>query len=191
MPYISPDSPLSLLHNIKKGNGECAGIAQSYVPGLIPRPDGSGPHASDWIRGAKVRGRSIQAGTVIAIFDSNGVYVGQKHHAHKSGIAHVALYVQQSAEGIEVVHQHAKTDRIKGTLIRFGGGWLGDVCTNERADGYHKSGVSGKNISRQGITLEDDADNYYVVELRPAAASKKPKPEDFAVHVSGTTALNR
>jgi len=191
--FQHPKNPLSLIHYDALGNGECAGIAQADpggVPGLIPRlipgsnPQRYYPRVSDWIRGAPVKGRPVPPGTVIAIFDSNGVYVGQDHHKFKKlGIAHTALYVRQSQEGIEVVHQFGgKHTKINGTLIRFGGGWLGQACSPERADGYHHSAVSGVNTDRKGIQPEDDADNYYVVELRP----------DHQLRYSGTVGtLNR
>ena len=95
----------------------------------------------------------------------------------KGGIAHTALYVRRRSEGIEVVHQHSGPKPIRGTLIRFGGRWLGDECSPQRADGYHKSDVSSKNTGREGITPEDDADNYYVVELRPRA--KPPNKSEY------------
>jgi hypothetical protein len=98
-----------------------------------------------------VKGRHLVTGTVIAIFNSNGDYQGSKFAQNVHGKAHTALYFRQSAEGIEVVHQYAGCGLIKGALIRFGGG---------RQVG-HRSGVSAS-----GGTLEDDANNYYVVEAK-------------------------
>ncbi len=59
-------------------------------------------------------------------------------------MAHTALYVGQSPVGIDIVHQSKSAANIKRTQVRFKG----------------KSGVS-----REGGTPEDDAENYYVVEL--------------------------
>ena len=42
--------------------------------------------------GAIGKGSPVLPGTVIAIFDSNGVNVGTKKHSHKGGIAHTALW---------------------------------------------------------------------------------------------------
>lgn len=148
MPFKYPGNPLSLIGQPVAGEGaykgECAAIAQFLVPGLGNR------HVSSWKRGAAVRGNlSLAPGTVIAIFDSNGRYIGTKIHAHQPGLAHTALYVRQSDMGIEVVHQFKSPacPCIRGTLIRFDG---------RRIEGY-RSGV-------QKGTPEDDGDNYFVVE---------------------------
>lgn len=116
---------------------------------------------------AHVKGNPLPPGTVIAIFDRNGVYVGQEHHSHAGGIAHTALYVRQSIEGIEVIHQFKRGGQpqpIQRTFIRFGGGKAIRACSPGWADQGidDKSGVSGTSTQP-----EDDADNYYVVELRP------------------------
>jgi hypothetical protein len=105
-----------------------------------------------WRLGAQVKGNlALAPGTVIAIFDSNGRYIGTSRHSHSHGVAHTALYVRQSAIGIEVVHQFksASCPNIKGALVRFGG---------QRTAGY-RSGVSAS-----GDTPEDVGENYYVVE---------------------------
>jgi hypothetical protein len=183
--FAFPGNPLQLIGHPNVGNGECAAIAQVKVPGLIPGPGPKPyPRCADWVRGARVKDRpALPMGTVIAIFDTNSRYVGTGVHSHKGGIAHTALYVRQSSEGIEVVHQYRGSHTIKGSLIRFGGGWLGDACNEQRADGYHKSGVSGLNTARRGITPEDDADKYYVVELRSHV-----DPNQFEVIRSAPTA---
>lgn len=150
MHFVYPNNPLSLVGKPTVGEGiykgECAAIAQFLVPGL------GLAHVSQWKRGAHVKGQlSLRPGTVIAIFDSNGRYIGTNRHSHAYGTAHTALYVRQSAVGIEIVHQFKSCPNIKGTLVRFSG---------RKALG-HKSGVS-----RSGSgTPEDDAENYYVVEL--------------------------
>jgi hypothetical protein len=148
MPFVY-HKPLSLIGKPTVGDppnkGECAAIAQSLVPGL------GDFHVTHWRRGAKVEGNSrLMPGTVIAIFDSNGRYIGTKKHNHSGGRAHTALYVKQSTKGIEVVHQFTSSPNIKGALIPFHG-------TKEKG---HKSGVSAA-----GGTPEDAAENYYVVEL--------------------------
>ena len=150
MPFVYPKNPQHLVGTPTAGEGrykgECAAIAQFLVPGL------GNAHVSKWKRGAKVKGNvSLRPGTVIAIFDSNGCYVGTKKHAHSHGIAHTALYLRKSVVGIEIVHQFTSCPHIKGTLIRFDG---------KKVPGFH----SGVSTSGTG-TPEDDAENYYVVEL--------------------------
>ena len=150
MPFVYPNNPLHLVGKPTVGDGifkgECAAIAQFLIPGL------GNAHVSQWRRGAKVKGHlSLRQGTAIALFDSNGRYVGTTRHNHSYGIAHTALYVRQSAVGIEIVHQFKSCHHIKGALVRFGG----------KNKPGHTSGVS-----RTGYgTPEDDAENYYVVEL--------------------------
>jgi hypothetical protein len=89
--------------------------------------------------------------TLIAIFDSNGRYIGTSKHSHSHGVAHTALYVGQSAIGIEIVHQFksASCPNIKDTLVRF----------DESRIASYRSGVSPN-----GGTFEDVGENYYVVE---------------------------
>lgn len=197
-------APLSLIGTPWAGDGEyrgeCAAIAQTLVPTLKGHP------VSEWVPGAKVKGnRSLPVGTVIAIFDHHGVYLGQKGLNHKNGKAHTALYVRQSSEGIEVVHQHKGGPQIiGGTLIRFGGGKLrsGEFSTGDFkvqvSDSTvpsarfteqkiktleHRSGVSLSNEKGGAPTPEDDADNYYVVELK-----SHPVPAgDFEVQVGNST----
>ena len=147
----------SLINHAKVGSGiyagECAAIAQFTLPGnsspICPHP------TADWRRGEKVRSnRSLQRGTLIAIFHPN--QAGEWRYVNKKGgIAHTALYVGQSDEGIEVVHQWQGPHPIKGTLIRFGG---------NKVPG-HDSGVSRRNQLFNIVTPEDDADNYYTVTL--------------------------
>jgi hypothetical protein len=193
-------NPLRYLRQRPRGEGgnfeQCATLAQVLVTEQGQSPPM--PLTKHWIPGAKVKGRPQIPGTVIAIFE-HGVYSG------KSGKAHTALYVRQSDEGVEVVHQYQGCGAIKGALIRFGGSKLREFSTgdfivhasdstvpslafaNQTLPG-HKSGVS-----RMGGMPEDDADKYYVVERKPGVKPKpnvKQNPEDFAVHISGPTAPN-
>jgi hypothetical protein len=153
MAFVYPGNVQALIGTPTVGTGvykgECAAIAQFLVHGL------GNAHVSQWRRGAKVKGQlSLRPGTVIAIFDSNGRYIGTTKHVHSGGVAHTALYVRQTAAGIEVVHQFksGSCPNIKGALIRFGG----------KNVAGHRSGVSSPTGTG---TPEDDADNYYVVEL--------------------------
>ena len=142
--------------------------------GLGTLPGNSAPicpyHTSQWIPGEKVRGnRSLQRGTLIAIFHHRR-YVGKY-----GGVAHTALYVVQSDEGVEVIHQ-SKGRPITNALIR---------CDNLKSPS-HLSGVSRINRHFNVVTPEDEGDNYYTVTIAHGA----PSLEDFKVHVSGATAPN-
>ena len=104
VPFRYPGNPLQLIGQPVVGDGqykgECAAIAQFLVPGLGNR------HVFSWRRGAQVKGNlTLAPGTVIAIFDSNGRYIGTSKHSHSHGVAHTGLYVRQSAIGIEIIHQ--------------------------------------------------------------------------------------
>jgi len=135
----------------KLGSGECTALAQFTLPGnrgpICPYP------TADWRPGERVKGNlSLQTGTLIAIFHHN------RYTNKRGGIAHTALYIGQSNEGIEVVHQYVGHKPIHGALIRFGGGKLN----------AHMSGVSKRNQLYRIVTPEDDADNYYTVTLAPS-----------------------
>ena len=163
-------NPLRYVGQRPKGSGQCAALAQELGAHLVPPI----PLVAHWTRGARVRGSVLLPGTVIAIFNSNGDYQGSQFAHNLDGKAHTALYVRQSNEGIEVVHQYRGCGTIKGSLIRFGG---------QKLEG-HKSGVSSP-----GKKLEDDADNYYVVELKQNVAQKRNVgAEDFSVNISAPTA---
>jgi hypothetical protein len=157
-------NPLQYVGQQPKGSHHCAALAQELGTHLVPPI----PLVALWKPGVRVKGKNLPQGTVIAIFNSNGDYQGSRFAHNLNGTAHTALYVRQSSEGIEVVHQYKGCKTIKGSLIRFGGGRLAD----------HHSGVSAS-----GGKLEDDADQYYVVESK-----SKPNPEDFAIHIGAPTA---
>jgi hypothetical protein len=132
------------------GNQQCAGLVQ-YLNQHIPT-------VTHWKRGAQVSGNaSLPQGTVIAVFNANGDYVGQKRYPYGPGTAHTAIYVRQNSEGIYVVHQFThknkpELDLVQFKFIRFGG-------------------TSGGSL--YGGTLEDNADNYYVVELKQDKFAKR------------------
>lgn len=136
---------LSLLYHPGIGSGECTALAQFTLPGnagpICPYP------AAEWRPGEKVRGNlSLQRGTLIALFHHG-------HYANKyGGLAHTALYIGQSNEGIEVIHQSLGRP-ITGGLIRF------DYIKSPG----HLSGVSHRNRLFNVVTPEDDGNNYYTV----------------------------
>ena len=145
MPFVYRKNTLALIGTPRVGTGECAAIAQSLVAGL------GDIHACHWRRGAKVQGNmSLLPGTVIATFDSNGRYIGTAKHNHSGGVAHTALYLGQTAVGVEIVHQFNSHPNIQGALVRFDG---------KKTAGLHAG------VSASGGCPEDDARNYYAVEL--------------------------
>jgi hypothetical protein len=150
MPWVIPN-PTQYIGHPKMGEGkdagECAVLAQWLLPRFYPQilNDPEQFKTEHWRPGKAVAGHTdIQPGTVIATFKNN------RYTGLHDGTAHTALYVRQSSEGMEVVHQHRGIGRIQGALIRFRG---------PRPVG-HKSGVR-----RLGGTLEDDIGHYHVVEI--------------------------
>ena len=196
--------PVQYVGHAPKGSGQCAALPMVLNPS-IPK------HVAHWKRGARVRGNlTLPPGTVIALFNTNLDYPGSRFWrtddpvTHKPfGIAHTALYMGQTSDGIEVVHQNQTPNKITRSFIFFGGGG-----PRKQAD---KNGCYDVGVSKSGATLlwrekpndpryhwgvsktlhhaEDDGNNYYVVELKPMQVPK-PDPEGFSVHVSGAVAPN-
>jgi hypothetical protein len=196
--------PLHYVGHGAKGSGECAALPIA-LNSSIPK------HVAHWKRGALVKNNfGLTPGTVIAVFNSNSDYQGSQFAATKDpvtkqsfGVAHTALYVTQTSEGIEVVHQNQTPHLITRSFVFFGGGGPKKPANKQ---GYYDVGKSKSGTTLQwrektsdpkyhwGVSgtlhrLEDDANNYHVVELKPKH-SATPNPEDFAVHVSGPTAPN-
>ncbi|HEY2235557.1 MAG TPA: BPSL0067 family protein [Candidatus Angelobacter sp.] len=174
--------PLRYTRTLHKplGSGECAAL-----PIALNR---SIPHeVAHWQRGAQVVGNvALAPGTVIAIFNKNLDYQGSHFATVRSfGIAHVALYIAQTANGIEVVHQNQTKGQITRSFIFFGGGRPGDHQIKCDDHGYYSLGTTKSGtilrwrdmrpgdpsyhwgVSRSLRLMEDDANNYYVVELKP------------------------
>ena len=91
MPFVY-DNPLALVGKPVVGTGpfkgECAAIAQSLVRGLGDN------HVAQWRRGAKVKGQvGLRPGTVIAIFDTNGRYIGTTTHRQARGVSTAPMSV--------------------------------------------------------------------------------------------------
>jgi hypothetical protein len=104
------------------GNGHCVAYARQAA---------SMPHTGVWRKGDLVKGNSgIAIGSAIATFDQNNSY-GNK----VDGTSHVAIYLGQTAIGIQVMDQ-----------------WVGHPV-NERTI-YFRSAARAVN----------DGSNYYVVE---------------------------
>ena len=196
--------PLQYVAQHSKGSDECAALPMALNPSL-PK------HVAHWRRGAPGRGNcALAPGTVIAIFNTNLDYQGSLFARTKDpvtnqafGVAHTALYVAQTSEGIEVVQQNQAPHLITRSFIFFGGGGPRKPADSQ---GYYDVGrsLSGTTlqwrdgqgdplyhwgVSRTLHRREDDANNYYVVELKPNRSGVS-NPQDFAVHVSGPTAPN-
>ena len=74
------------------GNGHCMQLVQLVDPMI--------PHSSKLRQGIRVRGAALPAGCVIATFNGAGRYANAT-----DGSSHVALYIEQTADGIRVVDQ--------------------------------------------------------------------------------------
>ena len=198
--------PIKHVGHHPKGDGQCTALPMALNPS-VPKV------VAHWKQGAQVKGNvGLDPGTVIAIFNKNLDYQGSRYAATKDpvtkksyGVAHAALYVAQTSEGIEVVHQNQTPGQITRSFIFFGGGGpkgqadsqgYFDVGKSQsgatlrwrdgRGDPSYHWGVSGSN---KLDLKEDDADNYCIVELKPDRSGTS-NPEDFSVHVSGPTAPN-
>ena len=75
------------------GTGQCVALLQAADPGI-----GS---TSSWVQGSQVMGNTaLQPGTPIATFDGSGQYANAT-----DGSSHAAIYLGQSAQGIQVEDQ--------------------------------------------------------------------------------------
>ena len=75
------------------GSGQCVALVQSSDPGV--------GLTATWAQGAAVQGNtSLQPGTAIATFNSNGQYANAT-----DGSSHAAIYLGQNADGIQVEDQ--------------------------------------------------------------------------------------
>lgn len=95
------------------------------------RQAASMPHTAAWRKGDLVKGKSgIAIGTAIATFDNNDRYAN-----HVDGTSHVAIYLGQTAAGIQVMDQ-----------------WVGHPASERTI--YFRTAPREVN----------DGSNYYVVE---------------------------
>lgn len=120
MAYVALDP--KKLKGTSVGNGHCVAYARQAA---------SMPHTGVWRKGAFVKGTvGIAIGSAIATFDKNNSYANKV-----DGTSHVAIYLGQSAVGIQVVDQ-----------------WVGHP-------------VSERTIYfRDAPRAVNDGSNYYVVE---------------------------
>jgi hypothetical protein len=119
MPYIASD-PASYKDTVV-GSGQCVAFVQQTS---------GAPLTHLWSKGGLVKGCNLTAGTAIATFDADGAYGN-----HTDGTSHAAIYIGQSANGIDVWDQwlgqpvHTRT-------IHFGGAALGKKPVND-GDAYY------------------------------------------------------
>lgn len=73
-----------------KGNAECALLVQELT---------GAPITTAWKRGTLVKGGNVVTGTAIATFKTDGTYDG------KSGVCHAAIFIKETADGLEVWDQ--------------------------------------------------------------------------------------
>ncbi len=114
MPYVAskPDTYLGT----SVGSGQCVPLVEAAT---------GAPSDATWLKGEQVKAATdIAAGTAIATFDDNGRYGN-----HTNGSSHAAIYMGQTADGIEVIDQWSHTENGKKKvqmahrrLIRFKGG---------------------------------------------------------------------
>ena len=120
MAYIATD-PASYSGQVV-GTGQCVAFVEQAT---------GCPHTAGWQQGALVRGNTdIQAGTAIATFGPNGTYTNST-----DGTSHAAIYVGQTAAGLQVWDQwtgHPVSPR----TIRFQGGATGVKPVND-GDAYY------------------------------------------------------
>jgi hypothetical protein len=105
------------------GTGQCVALVQKVA---------RAPLTGSWKRGKKVKGELLlPEGTAIATFNASGKYANKM-----DGSSHAAIYVSQTAVGIDVYDQ-----------------WLGQPT--------HKRTIRFRNGSGTAV---NDGDQFYVIE---------------------------
>lgn len=132
MPYVAANPKRFL--NTSVGNGQCV----AYV-----RAAAQLGHTSTWERGASVQGLVLPIGTAIATFDDNKRYANDRH-----GSSHAAIYLGQTAIGIQVLDQWYHKRKLPDGTIK---------------DEIHV--VQERTIYFQAnVKPVDDGRNYYVID---------------------------
>lgn len=113
MPYIVRDLHALFAVRDAVGSGECVALVQRWADA----PHGA---ASSWHKGTKVMGTAgIQPGTAIATFPDGRHYEG-----------HAAIYLGETAEGIEVFDQWQGHKPSKRTIYSHGRHSMVDTAAN-------------------------------------------------------------
>ena len=106
------------------GSGQCVALVQASDPSV-------GLTAS-WTQGAAVQGNtSLQPGTAIATFNSNGQYANAT-----DGSSHAAIYLGQNADGIQVEDQWVGHPASFRTIYWNGASGSGGTAANTGVS-YH------------------------------------------------------
>jgi hypothetical protein len=130
MAYIS-NNPKAFL-NQSVGTGQCVALVERAA---------NIPSTKFWRRGIKVRGATLAVGTIIATFDPDGRYGN-----HTDGRSHAAIYMGQTAEGINVIDQ-----------------WV--IVRNQvRIPHFASMRLIRWKGHRQNVEAVDDGDDFYVVQ---------------------------
>ena len=128
MPYVSDVTRARSFLGTSVGDGQCVAFVHAAV---------ATPSTPAWHRGEPVKGNTaIPPGTVIATFDADGRYGN-----HTNGTSHAAIYLGQTADGIQVLDQ-----------------WHGPTASTS-------SPVHQRTIHFRGWGHKvDDGDAFYVVQ---------------------------
>jgi hypothetical protein len=132
MSYIAPNPKKYLGTSV--GNGQCVAFARAAA---------AIAQTSTWRKGAMVRGATLSPGTAIATFNADG-----KYENDISGRSHAAIYLGQSAAGIQVLDQWV--ERIK----------MPDGTVKVLAKPVHQRTIR----FQENAKPVNDGRNYYVIE---------------------------
>ncbi|HZV66120.1 MAG TPA: BPSL0067 family protein [Telluria sp.] len=132
MPYIAANPKKFLDSSV--GSGQCVAFVQAAV---------QVGHTSTWGRGARVQGLVLPIGTAIATFGDNKRYENDTH-----GSSHAAIYLGQTAIGIQVLDQWRHKRKLPDGTIK---------------DDIHV--VQERTIFFQAnVKPVDDGGKYYVID---------------------------
>jgi hypothetical protein len=119
-----------------ESNAQCALLVQELS---------AAPSMSEWTQGSLVKGGSVTAGTAVATFNKDGAYDGS------SGTCHAAIFIKETAVGIEVWDQ-----------------WKNGHLAQRKLDGFkHGRRVMrfrGKEAGTVGYLQSNDGDALHVIE---------------------------
>lgn len=132
MPFVSTNP--RKYADTSVGSGQCVAYVQAAALTGVTR---------NWRRGQQVRGAQLAVGTAIATFDAAGRYANDTH-----GKSHAAIYLGQTAAGIQVLDQWVEHKR------------LPDGTTEKHAHPVSERTISFMPKSRP----VNDGRNYYVIE---------------------------
>ena len=138
--YIATD-PASYMGQVV-GSGQCVAFVQV---------SSGAPETSKWTKGKKVKGATLDPGIAIATLTANG-------YPNQSSGNHAAIYIAQTAAGIQVWDQWVGQPVHKRT-IRFHGG------TNPDSNDGDTFYVIESDMDAISTRLDDDLDSYLSLDL--------------------------